>query len=755
MSNSPPLGPTIFQQLYDRRIFIVARIGDKTPVNPNHADPASSFANCDGRNASTWMLPAEALAHVARLGAGYGVGIALSPETKLACIDIDKAKQADGTWSTLAQTLTAAFAGAYIETSISGGGRHIIFAYTGEFPPHASKNTALRIELYHELRYILLTGTDACGLVSRDCTMWVPHIVATYFTAAEGADDAEWTEEPHADWQGPEDDQELIDKMLTARPSAGAVFGNKATVRDLWECNVEALARAFPPQSTGKDYDASSADLALANTAAFYTGGDCDRMARIMLRSGLKRDKWDRVSYFNGTILKAAKQKNYYKQRAAIVPAVTEPPRTTADGVPLPPVANKMPRPFTVIHYGLLRTNLRQEPIADEENVRLLLEGEPNLRGIVRFNEFSGELLLVRPITSDPDLVSERGLPRPWTDADTATLQTFIQKHYIPKIARERIDAIVSMHARQRSAFHPVREYLQSLSWDNTPRLDTWLREYMTAGAQSPAYLAAVGAAWLISAVARIFEPGCQADCALVLEGDQGIRKSTALRILAGDDNFSDSLPADLNHKDARDHLRGKWIIELPELAQFRRTEIETVKAFLSRRHEQYRPSYGRHEVKFPRQCVMAGSTNDTTYLVDTTGNRRFWVVGCTRVNLESLRRDRDQIWAEAAVRYRAGEPWHLEGALEAMAAAEASERVAHDPWTSQVAEIVSQRLPGVDASPGEVMAHMNLPTTERHARNATRVGTILGELGWKRGKRDRTRGQLYVRGATARPVKL
>ena len=239
---------------------------------------------------------------------------------------------------------------------------------------------------------------------------------------------------------------------------------------------------------------------------------------------------------------------------------------TGAAPIPAPPATlaappEKLPTPLGIMHYGMLRTNLRHDPIADEENVRLLLENEPNLQGIARFNEFSGELLLMRPITSDPDLVGERGLPRPWTDTDyLAALQTFIQKHYIPKIARDQLAAIVSMHARLRYAFHPVRDYLQSLSWDKTPRLDTWLRDYWGAAKQPAEFLAAVGAAWMISAVARIMEPGCQADYALVLEGDQGIRKSTALRILAGDDHFSDSLPADLSHKDARDHLRGKWI---------------------------------------------------------------------------------------------------------------------------------------------------------------------------------------------------
>lgn len=392
--------------------------------------------------------------------------------------------------------------------------------------------------------------------------------------------------------------------------------------------------------------------------------------------------------------------------------------------------------------------NLRMTPsgvvIPDEENVLRILTNDPNLQDVVRFDEFIGDMILTRPITADSSVVAERGIPRLWADADTVTLQTYIQRFIVPRMGRDKIEAVVAMHARHNCAFHPVRDYLQSLSWDGVPRLNTCLRDSFGAKAQPEKYLAAVGAAWCISAVARIFEPGCQVDSALVLEGPQGFYKSTALRVLAGDAYFSDSLSADLSHKDARDHLRGKWIIELAELAQFKRAEIETVKQFVTRRFEQYRPSYGRHEIKFPRQCVFAGSTNDETYLVDTTGNRRFWVVACGRIDIDALKRDRDQLWAEAVTRYRAGERWHLTGELEALAAAEALLRVAHDPWTANVAEVLAY-ISTPDVSPGEVMARMNLREGERHARNAGRIGQILKDLGWRKGHRDRTRGQTYT----------
>jgi predicted P-loop ATPase len=248
--------------------------------------------------------------------------------------------------------------------------------------------------------------------------------------------------------------------------------------------------------------------------------------------------------------------------------------------------------------------------------------------------------------------------------------------------------------------------------------------------------------------VARVFEPGCQADCAIVLEGPQGIFKSTCLRILAGDEWFSDCLPADLKHKDAKDHLRGKWIVELPELAQFKRNEIETVKAFLSRRHEQFRPSYGRHEISYPRQCVFAGSTNEEHYLVDTTGNRRFWCVKCGEIDLAGLARDRDQLWAEAVHLFRQGALWHLTGEASDTAAGQATERIAVDPWTAMVAEAL-RLLPlmHADVSPGEILNSLALTTEQKHPRSAARVAVILRNLGWcKADGRHRTRGTLYNR---------
>jgi predicted P-loop ATPase len=264
---------------------------------------------------------------------------------------------------------------------------------------------------------------------------------------------------------------------------------------------------------------------------------------------------------------------------------------------------------------------------------------------------------------------------------------------------------MVASHHRH----HPVRGYLQNLRWDRTSRLDMWLETYLGAridaealdaglsdddlNCEEPtpsegytAYLRSIGPKWLIAAVARIYRPGCKVDHVIVFEGPQGVGKSTCLRILAGDEWFADEI-SDLGTKDSAQDLRGKWIVELAEVAALKRATLERMKAFISRNVDHYRPSYGRRSMDFPRQCVFAGTTNADAYLADETGNRRFWPVKVTGLRLEELVRDRDQLWAEAVVRFKAGEAWWLDREVEAFAAEEQEQRRQGDPWEEPILE--------------------------------------------------------------------
>lgn len=338
--------------------FVLANRKTKSPVNP------LTGYDSNAQDASTWMTYAVATGWAAARGPEYGVGVVISEGCGYAAIDIDGALQADGTWSLLALSLMQLFKGSYIETSVSGRGLHIIFSVSGTIPEHRTKNTILHIEAYSRSRYILL-GSDASGdpqLIQNDAFYAT---LAEHFVAAPSATSGDWTTEPNATWDGPADDDELIQRALSIRPSAASVFGKRASFADLWYAREDKLAVAFPAQSHGKTYDGSSADLALANHLGFWAGGDCERMLRLMQRSALAREKWNREDYLRSTITRAAIQSSYYRQRvddgrrvddSASVP-VDSPPvqlvvesalELNADGVPLPPVAAIPPPPTSL-----------------------------------------------------------------------------------------------------------------------------------------------------------------------------------------------------------------------------------------------------------------------------------------------------------------------------------------------------------------------------------------------------------------------
>lgn len=237
-------------------------------------------------------------------------------------------------------------------------------------------------------------------------------------------------------------------------------------------------------------------------------------------------------------------------------------------------------------------------------------------------------------------------------------------------------------------SFHPVQEFLDPLEWDGSSRVPTWLPDYL--GVDDSSYARAVGQCWLISAVARIFEPGCKVDAILVLESTQGLGKSSAFRILGGP-WFTDEI-ADLGSKDAALGTMGAWLIELAELDSMSRSEVGKIKAFLSRNVDRFRPPYGRRLIEAPRQCVFAGSVNHNSYLRDETGARRFWPVECHNIDLEALRRDRDQLWAEAVALYRAGHKWWLDPDLEKHAKREQADRFEGGAWDELIAKWVDEK---------------------------------------------------------------
>ena len=310
-------------------------------------------------------------------------------------------------------------------------------------------------------------------------------------------------------------------------------------------------------------------------------------------------------------------------------------------------------------------------------NAITMLRYHPDWSGVLAFNEFS-----LYPVTKKP-APWEKEAERNWTDNDDSLAADWLQHAGIlvsSKLAHEAVAVV----ARENS-FHPVKDYLTSIEWDSEPRLDSWLERYL--GAEDTPFVRAVGPRWLVSAVARIFRPGCQVDHTLLLEGPQGIQKSSAFRELAGPEWFTDHI-SDLGNKDSRIELHGKMIVELSELAAIRRSEVERVKAFLTARTDHFRPPYGRSTEDVPRSNIFAASTNDQTPFTDATGSRRFWPVRCGTIDIGALTRDRDQLWAEAYRRYQDGAVWWLDTSeLNTLAIAEQEERYDQGVWDDVILE--------------------------------------------------------------------
>jgi len=285
-------------------------------------------------------------------------------------------------------------------------------------------------------------------------------------------------------------------------------------------------------------------------------------------------------------------------------------------------------------------------------NAITALRHAPEWNGVLAFDHFGLAVQAVKPTPwSHTGRWSEQGdrLGCEWLQQRGIYISTRIAGEAVETVARER-------------SVHPVRDYLSSLTWDQVPRIDVWLERYLGVrpDAANAGYVAAVGARWLISAVARIYKPGCKADHLLILEGDQGTLKSSAIAALVSPEWFADEL-GEMGSKDTALQLCGKWVIELPELDSLTRSEVSRAKAFLSRQADHFRPPYARRPDDFPRQCVFVGTCNRETYLQDETGGRRFWPVVYCQIDLDALRCDRDQLWAEALEQFRAGAIWWLD----------------------------------------------------------------------------------------------
>lgn len=339
----------------------------------------------------------------------------------------------------------------------------------------------------------------------------------------------------------------------------------------------------------------------------------------------------------------------------------------------------------------------------------------------VSYDEFQ-DRLLVAGLPECGDVLSDAAMTRLWLLTD---------ERFGFRPAKEFFWDVVADAAR-RNTFHPVRDYLSGLQWDCTSRIDTWLTAY--GGAADSTYSRAVGALMLVAAVRRIRQPGCKFDEMVVLESEQGKDKSSALALLAiRDEWFTDDMPLNADSKVVIERLAGRWIVEAGELKGMRKGDVEGLKAFLSRRVDRARAAYARLTQEVPRQCILVGTTNSQRYLRDGTGNRRFWPVAVGTFDLEALRRDRDQLWAEAAAREATGVSIRLDRALWAEAAEEQEARRIEDPFVVTLGAILGQQ--GGKLRAADAWDLLGIPAGMQTQDQNARFGEAMRELGWERTK--------------------
>lgn len=322
------------------------------------------------------------------------------------------------------------------------------------------------------------------------------------------------------------------------------------------------------------------------------------------------------------------------------------------------------------------------------ENVVIILRHDPKLAGRIAVNEMEHNIVTLSSLPW-----RQVKSPSQWTDADDAALRYYLERFYGIS-GKDRIFDAVNVVA-QEGSFHPVREYLDSCAWDGLPRVETLLIDYL--GAEDSPYTRAVTRKALVAAVARIYRPGCKFDYMLTLRGRQGLGKSALIARLGGK-WFSDTFTT-MQGKDAYEQVMGVWIMEVGELAGMRKAEAETIKLYISKQVDRFRPAYGRRLQEFPRQCIFVATTNETQFLRDATGNRRFWVVDTPGTPTHSIWDELTpetvrQIWGEAVELYKAGEELFLPRELEDAAREIQDLYEEENPRAGLVADYLDRLLP-------------------------------------------------------------
>ena len=549
---------------------------------------------CNAADPAIWLpqQTADTIAHY--YGHPFGVGYVLTPDDPHWLLDIDHCLQ-NGQWSPLACDLTARLPGCYVEVSQSGNGLHIVGS--GQLPDHTCRNNTEGIELYDRDRMISLTGTHARGDMSCDATAQIAAIAAQYFPPSEQRDTAHWTTEPVAGYTASLSDNELL-----------VVACRRPEFRALW--------------SNPDEGDRSEGDLALCSHLAYYTGGDCERIERLFSLSERVRGKWTgREDYRHRTILKAVSGRDSFYS-------------TTETGLVIGAGSQQHDMIFTELKH-----NGKPKPV-----MKNLIDLLDLFKILCRFNQISKQVEINVPgMTAADD-----------NDSRLAAIESLCEQFSYPKSYVANYVRAIAKH----SSYNPARDWIESTRWDGVDRFGQLAATLRSE--QPETYVKTLLTRWLIGAARAVMDSRGISGCGvLVLQGGQYAGKTRWFWRLLGDQTQL-GLGGAVLSPHSRDSVRrcvSHWLVELGELdGTFRHSDMAGLKAFLDLDRDTFRIPYARDDSAYPRQTLFVASVNERNYLIDGTGNRRFWTIEAGAKVDHDHDVDMGQVWAQAMTLARQGE---------------------------------------------------------------------------------------------------
>lgn len=604
---------------------------NKIPLDYSTLKPSSPF------NETIHLSYEQATQRAAELGGNYGVGFVFLKKDGYFFIDLDNCLTADNQWDQTALNSLSYFPGAYVEISHSLKGLHIIGRYEGETPVSGRRLDALGIEIYTEGRFCALTGTNAQGdaetIHTRSLDAYINAVGITGDSHSPPLD--EWTTEYEPGSNVPEDDNELIQFILNRPMSKNEVFGGVLSIRDLWENNTAILAQHFPTQTPGKEYDYSAADAALAYRLHYFAGRNSERVIQLMNQSQLKREKWDQhYSYLPRTISNARRSQTSFFSHARSPQTPDDNTKTTQD-------AQQQLNKNLLQSMNYPDVSNRGKTLDTAENLKFLLD---TYHITVRWNTMKRDREITLPAR---ELFIE--------DLENYALNIIKDIALNNEMPITRIDEHLNYLAQQ-DPYHPITEGLRSTPWDGTSRIEDFINTLETT---NPDLTRKLIKRWMISAVAAAHsEKGFASHGVLVLSGEQNIGKTRFIKALDpfNCDAVKTGAILDPKDKDCVRNLSGFWIAELGELdGTFRKADIARLKSYLTEDIDRIRFPYARKDSILPRRTVYAATVNDTRFLVDDTGNRRWWTIEVLSINNDH-NINMVQLWAEIYAIWKGGE---------------------------------------------------------------------------------------------------